>query len=169
MLSSVELPVAPKVMVPLFVMLPSTVRTVLFRRVTESPVLLRVRVPMVGLSSSCVAAVVVLIRMFSPLVIAPLFQLLASLHLVSPLPPPPVQVSVVTNGRTPFGVGARVAATDAWGAASCESLCLEAEVDWPKAKLSTAKSAARMESTLIHRTTREVAGRMGNSAFFFLI
>jgi len=107
--------------------------------------------------------------LFPPDMIAPLFQLLASLHLVSPLPPPPVQVSVVTNGRTPFGVGARVAATDAWGAASCESLCLEAEVDWPKAKLSTAKSAARMESTLIHRTTREVAGRMGNSAFFFLI
>ena len=60
--------------------------------VTESPALLRVRFPMETLKSSTVAAVVALIRIFSPLVMAPLFQLPATLQL--PLAPP-FHVSVV--------------------------------------------------------------------------
>jgi len=52
---------------------------------------------MLALLSSFVAAVVKLIRIFSPLVIAPLFQLPASLQLLLE-PPPPVQVPEVTDG-----------------------------------------------------------------------
>src|SRR5580693_714109 len=107
--NSVTLPDEPSVIVPALLMFPPTVRTTPFRIVAESPAWLRVRVPTVKFVSTSVAAVVRLIRMFSPLVIAPLFQLLASLHLILPLPPPPVQVSVVAGGGT-FGVAARAKA-----------------------------------------------------------
>jgi hypothetical protein len=59
---------------------------------------------MVKLASSVVAAVVRLTRMFSPLVMAPLFQLLALLQ--SALEPLPVQVSVVCL-EVAFGLDAR--------------------------------------------------------------
>jgi hypothetical protein len=82
-------------MVPSLVMVPFTVRVAPVV-VTESPALLRVRFPMETLKSSTVAAVVKLIRMFSPVVMAPLFQLLALLQLL--VPPAPVHVSVAAGG-----------------------------------------------------------------------
>src|SRR5580704_13833486 len=91
--------VASRLMVPLLVIVPFTVRVAPVV-VTESPALLRVRFPMETLKSSTVAAVVRLIRMFSPVVMAPLFQLLALLQFA--VPPLPVHVSVwaLVNGAT---------------------------------------------------------------------
>src|SRR5580693_5584656 len=146
--------VAAKLIVPLLVMVPFTVRVAPVV-VTESPALLRVRFPMETLKSSTVAAVVALIRISSPLVMAPLFQLPATLQ--SPLAPP-FQVSVVTGG------GISGVATGAWDSDCGESLCLDPVAACAKAGPSRVRRVARRQRTEIHGvTTREDAGRMGDS------
>src|SRR5271167_3336513 len=136
--------------VPLLTMLPSTVRVLPVVSVTESPALLNVRVPIVGASSSDVAAVVGLITIFSPGVIAPLFQLLALLQLE--VPPAPVQVSVVTNGCT-------LAACE-----RCERLRFAPAAGCAEARPLRLKKVVSRQSTVIHRVIkREDAGRMGDS------
>ena len=121
------MPALFRVIVPLLLMFPPTVRFVAFAIDTESPALLSVSVPMVKLWSDVVAAVVKLIRMFSPVVIAPLFQLVPRLQL--PLVPP-CQVSVVTGGGALLFAGCVLAPATGWPcSAFCESLPFEAVPD----------------------------------------
>src|SRR5579863_9128766 len=161
--SPVVLPDALKVMVPPLLMLPPTNTWELFSIVTESPVLPRVSVPMVksSLLPMVVGAEAVLMAMFSPVVIAPLFQLLASLQSVLPEPPPPVQVSVVTGG-CPLDFALRA---DTSGCAlksdCCESLCFDPAAACAETGLLKLKKAARRHRTEVDTVTaREDAGRM---------
>src|SRR5271168_1704853 len=112
---------------------------------------------MVTLVSTSVAAVVKLIRIFSPLVIAPLFQLLASLHLMLPLPPPPVQVSVVVTSGVAARAKTRSPSTrDSDGCKSFRFVPAEACAGARRSRLTRAPSKQR---TIDSVTTREDDGR----------
>src|SRR5580704_6073181 len=147
-------------MLPLLIILPSTDNWAPVV-VTESPALLRVRFAIEILKSSTVAAVVALITTLSPEARGPLFQLLASLQFVL-LPPPPVQVSVVTGGGACLFAalcGAAARASPCWPVrARFASLFFETKLVWARVK-----GAARSNSTIIHSTAREEDGRMGDS------
>jgi hypothetical protein len=121
--------------------------------------------------STVVAAVVKLIRIFSPLVIVPLFQLLALLQ--SLLDPLPVQVSVVVGGGA-FGFVLRADAVPpavGWLNGSClESLRLDPAAACADAKPAKLQKTARRQRTVIQGAAwREVDGRMGLSGRKFCV